>query len=281
MYRVVVLGNQSIGEGSGSVSESYGNVTEGQSVQGRRTKHSTIHHDSFVPISASAVITLEVDAPYRSVVPSVRTKRKLMYDSVSVLEVGSSSKKQSIGEGSASKVGLHAAPPQNPPSPTIRAPPSPPPPPPLQHNPPPPPPPAYATTATKKENEPRSSRVHSRADNEQNPQPRQASDTQDYPSLIDTFWQTHTVDGVFPKDEDRRIYIRKEVVEAGCYGLSTRGMKINRLARGGKLRGHIPGVDFMMSLFRSDSKYSDMFKEFESGGASGSGGCGDDEICAR
>ncbi|GJV93004.1 hypothetical protein Tco_1540817, partial [Tanacetum coccineum] len=36
-------------------------------------------------------------------------------------------------------------------------------------------------------------------------------------------------------------------------------------------------VDFMMSLFRSDSKYSDMFKEFESGGASGSGGCGDDE----
>ncbi|GKG14628.1 hypothetical protein Tco_0354228, partial [Tanacetum coccineum] len=81
--------------------------------------------------------------------------------------------------------------------------------------------------------------------------------------------------------------------------------EINRLARGRKLRGHIPGVgkvlpsratsrpsmpttdkslksihkkvDFMMSLFRSDSKYSDMFKEFESGGASGSGGCGDDE----
>ncbi|GJQ96487.1 hypothetical protein Tco_0007626 [Tanacetum coccineum] len=35
---------------------------------------------------------------------------------------------------------------------------------------------------------------------------RQASDTQEYPSLIDTFWRTHTVDGVFPKDEDRRIY---------------------------------------------------------------------------
>ncbi|GKF67671.1 hypothetical protein Tco_0197350, partial [Tanacetum coccineum] len=32
-----------------------------------------------------------------------------------------------------------------------------------------------------------------------------------------------------------------------------------------------------MSLFRSDNKYADMFKEFESGGASGSGGCGDDE----
>ncbi|GJW97932.1 DIE2/ALG10 family protein [Tanacetum coccineum] len=131
---------------------------------------------------------------------------------------------------------------------------------------------------------------------------RQASDTQEYPSLIDTFWQTHTVDRVFPKDEDRRIYEEMKRLEAtGEYTED----EINALARGGKLRGHIPGVgrvlpsratsrpsmpapdkslksmhrkvDFMMSLFRSDSKYSDMFKEFESGGASGSGGCGDDE----
>ncbi|GJS25717.1 secretory carrier-associated membrane protein 4 [Tanacetum coccineum] len=93
---------------------------------------------------------------------------------------------------------------------------------------------------------------------------RQASDTQDYPSLIDTFWRTHTVDGVFPKDEDRRIYEEMKRLEAtGEYTED----EINALA----------GVDFMMSLFRSDSKYSDMFKEFESGGASGSGGCGDDE----
>ncbi|GJX88616.1 DIE2/ALG10 family protein [Tanacetum coccineum] len=131
---------------------------------------------------------------------------------------------------------------------------------------------------------------------------RQASDTQEYPSLIDTFWRTHTVDGVFPKDEDRRIYEEMKRLEAtGEYTED----EINALARGGKLRGHIPGVgrvlpsratsrpsmpapdkslksmhrkvDFMMSLFRSDSKYSDMFKEFESGGASGSGECGDDE----
>ncbi|GJT30476.1 hypothetical protein Tco_0910751 [Tanacetum coccineum] len=129
-----------------------------------------------------------------------------------------------------------------------------------------------------------------------------ASDTQEYPSLIDTFWRTHTVDGVFPKDEDRRIYEEMKRLEAtGEYTED----EINRLARGGKLRGHIPGVgrvlparatsrpsmpapdkslksihkkvNFMMSLFRSDSKYSDMFKEFESGGAIGSGGCGDDE----
>ncbi|GJY77144.1 hypothetical protein Tco_0482260 [Tanacetum coccineum] len=81
--------------------------------------------------------------------------------------------------------------------------------------------------------------------------------------------------------------------------------EINHLARRGKQRGHIPGVgrvlparatagpstpasestvnslqkkvDFMMSLFKSDSKYSDMFSQFESGGASRSGGCGDDE----
>nr|GFD42578.1 F-box domain, leucine-rich repeat domain, L domain-like protein [Tanacetum cinerariifolium] len=81
--------------------------------------------------------------------------------------------------------------------------------------------------------------------------------------------------------------------------------EINRLARGGKQRGHIAGVgrvlparatarpstpshestlnslhkkvDFMMSLFKSDSKYSDMFSQFESGGTSGSGGCGDEE----
>ncbi|GJY39800.1 hypothetical protein Tco_0426164 [Tanacetum coccineum] len=84
--------------------------------------------------------------------------------------------------------------------------------------------------------------------------------------------------------------------------------EINRLARRGKQRGHIPGVgrvlpararaglstpasestlnslhkkvDFMMSLFKSDSKYSDMFSKFESGGASGSDGCGDDEESA-
>nr|GEZ74389.1 F-box domain, leucine-rich repeat domain, L domain-like protein [Tanacetum cinerariifolium] len=81
--------------------------------------------------------------------------------------------------------------------------------------------------------------------------------------------------------------------------------EINRLARGGKQRGHIAGVgrvllarataslstpahdstlnslhkkvDFMMSIFQSDSKYSDMFSQFESGGANGSGGCRDEE----
>ncbi|GJR57262.1 hypothetical protein Tco_1499424 [Tanacetum coccineum] len=110
----------------------------------------------------------------------------------------------------------------------------------------------------------------------------QSSGTQEYPSLIDTCYVAHTVNGEFLQDEDWRIYI-------------------NHLARRGKQRGHIPGfgrvlparatagpsqnslhkkVNFMMSLFKSGSKYSDMFSQFESGGASGSGGCGDDEESA-
>ena len=77
--------------------------------------------------------------------------------------------------------------------------------------------------------------------------------------------------------------------------------QINRMVRGGKLRGHIPGVgpvlpervisrpsmpaptnasqqevnknvEFMMSFFRSDNRFADAFAAFESGGASGSGG---------
>ncbi|GJW50413.1 putative reverse transcriptase domain, ribonuclease H-like domain, aspartic peptidase domain protein [Tanacetum coccineum] len=131
---------------------------------------------------------------------------------------------------------------------------------------------------------------------------RQSSGTQEYPSIIDTFFMAHTINGEFLRDEDRRIYEEMRRLEAtGTYTDD----EINRLARRGKQRGHIPGVgrvlparataglsmpvsestlnslhkkvDFMMSLFKSDSKYSDMFSQFESGGASGSGGYGDDE----
>ncbi|GJV49720.1 hypothetical protein Tco_1439932 [Tanacetum coccineum] len=88
---------------------------------------------------------------------------------------------------------------------------------------------------------------------------RQASDTQEYPSLIDTFWRTHTVDGVFPKDEDRRIYEEMKRLEAtGEYTED----KINALARGGKLRGHIPDVGRVLPS-RATSRPM--------------GGCGDDE----
>nr|GEY58840.1 F-box domain, leucine-rich repeat domain, L domain-like protein [Tanacetum cinerariifolium] len=131
---------------------------------------------------------------------------------------------------------------------------------------------------------------------------RESSATQEYPSLIDTFFVAHTINGEFLRDEDRRIYEEMRRLEAiGTYTDD----EINRLAKGGKQQGHIPSVgrvlparataspstpahestltslqkkvDFMMSLFKSDSKYSDMFSQFEPGSASGSGGCGDDE----
>ncbi|GKC00388.1 F-box domain containing protein, partial [Tanacetum coccineum] len=134
---------------------------------------------------------------------------------------------------------------------------------------------------------------------------RHSSATSEYPSLIDTFFVAHTVNGEFLQDEDRRIYEEMRRLEAmGTYTDD----EINLLARRGKQRGHIPGVgrvlparatagtstpasestlnilhkkvDFLMSLFKSDSKYSDVFSQFESGGGSGSGKCGDDEESA-
>nr|GEW96076.1 F-box domain, leucine-rich repeat domain, L domain-like protein [Tanacetum cinerariifolium] len=68
---------------------------------------------------------------------------------------------------------------------------------------------------------------------------RQTSTTQEYPSLIDTFFVAHTVNGEFLRDEDRRIYEEMRRLEAmGTYTDD----EINRLARGGKQRGHIAGV---------------------------------------
>nr|GEW73522.1 hypothetical protein [Tanacetum cinerariifolium] len=137
---------------------------------------------------------------------------------------------------------------------------------------------------------------------------KQSSATQEYLSLIDTFFVAHTINGVFTRDEDRLICEEKRRLEAtGTYTDDD----INRLARRGKQQGHILGVsrvlparvtagpsrpapestlkslhkkvDFMMSLFKSDSKFSDVFSHFKSAGASrsgGSDGCRDDEESA-
>nr|GEX04129.1 hypothetical protein [Tanacetum cinerariifolium] len=117
-------------------------------------------------------------------------------------------------------------------------------------------------------------------------------------SLTPSLWHTLLTGNSFGMRTDEEM----RMLEAtGTYTND----EINRLARGGKQRGHIPGVgrvlparattspstpahestlnslhkkvDFMISLFKSDSKYPDMFLQFDSGGASGSGGCGDDE----
>nr|GEY61348.1 F-box domain, leucine-rich repeat domain, L domain-like protein [Tanacetum cinerariifolium] len=118
-------------------------------------------------------------------------------------------------------------------------------------------------------------------------------------SLTPFSWHTLLTGNFFGMRID--VYTRR----CGGWRLEAMGTytddEFNRLARGGKHRGHIPGVgmvlparataspstlahestlnclhkklDFMTSLFKSDSKYSDMFSQFESGGASGSGGC--------
>ncbi|GJQ92844.1 hypothetical protein Tco_0003983 [Tanacetum coccineum] len=95
----------------------------------------------------------------------------------------------------------------------------------------------------------------------------QISGTQEYPSLIDTFFVAHTVNGEFLQDEDDVIYEEMRRLEAtGTYTDD----EINRLARRGKQRGHIPGVGRVL-LVRATAGPS---------GASGSGRCGDDEESA-
>nr|GEZ20422.1 helitron helicase-like domain-containing protein [Tanacetum cinerariifolium] len=59
------------------------------------------------------------------------------------------------------------------------------------------------------------------------------------PVVIDTFFVAHTVNREFLRDEDRCIYEEMRRLEAtGTYTDD----EINRLAREGKQRGHIPGV---------------------------------------
>nr|GEX81083.1 hypothetical protein [Tanacetum cinerariifolium] len=126
--------------------------------------------------------------------------------------------------------------------------------------------------------------------------------TQGYPSLIDTFFVAHTVNGELLRDEDRRIYEEMRRLEATSTYTDD---EINRLTRGSKQRGHIPGmsrvlparataspstpahestlnslhkkVNFMMSLFKVTQSTQICFHSLSRGGASGSGGCGDDE----
>ncbi|GJR82706.1 RNA-directed DNA polymerase, eukaryota, partial [Tanacetum coccineum] len=108
------------------------------------------------------------------------------------------------------------------------------------------------------------------------------SATREYPLLIHTFFLTHTVNGVFLNHEDKVLY--DEMLRLHGLGSNTEtGVpytedEIMAIVRGGKQRGHIPGVG---RLFRSDDKFSQMLSQLESqpeiGGGSGSGGCGDDE----
>nr|GEW46877.1 hypothetical protein [Tanacetum cinerariifolium] len=99
----------------------------------------------------------------------------------------------------------------------------------------------------------------------------ESSATREYPSLIHTFFVTHTVNGALGSNTPSGVPYTKE--------------EINVLARKGTQRGHFPDVgrvNLMMKLFRSDDKFSQMLNKFESkpefGNASGSGECWDDEM---
>ncbi|GJS73299.1 hypothetical protein Tco_0706140 [Tanacetum coccineum] len=73
-----------------------------------------------------------------------------------------------------------------------------------------------------------------------------SSETRRGPVVIDTFFVTHTVNGVFIRDEDRAIY--EEMVRLRALGSNTESgvpytdEEINAMARKGKHRGHLPGV---------------------------------------
>nr|GEV56203.1 hypothetical protein [Tanacetum cinerariifolium] len=65
------------------------------------------------------------------------------------------------------------------------------------------------------------------------------STTQEYPSLIQTFFDIHTVGDIFLRDENRRLYEMVRLQGLGTYIDD----QIMAMVRRGKRRGHIPGVD--------------------------------------
>nr|GEX42915.1 F-box domain-containing protein [Tanacetum cinerariifolium] len=95
----------------------------------------------------------------------------------------------------------------------------------------------------------------------------QTSTTQEYPSLIDTIFMAHTINEEFLWDEDQCIY--EEIRRLEAMGTYTDD-EINRLARGQKQRGH-------NAVVGRYCRHGPQPAQFTSGGASGSGGCGDEE----
>ncbi|GJS21045.1 hypothetical protein Tco_0449677 [Tanacetum coccineum] len=120
----------------------------------------------------------------------------------------------------------------------------------------------------------------------------ESSATREYPSLIHTFFLTHTVGGVFLNPEDKALY--DKMLRLQGLGSNTPSSvpytddEIMVIVRGGKQRGHIPGVGRVLLgqgtiILPSPpcTHSSDMLTQLEShsgyGSGSGSGGCGDDE----
>ncbi|GJZ93877.1 hypothetical protein Tco_0666080 [Tanacetum coccineum] len=141
--------------------------------------------------------------------------------------------------------------------------------------------------------------------NKQNRAKSKSSATREYSSLIHTFFLTHTVNGVFLNPEDKALYEEMLRLQGlGSYtemGVPYIEDEIMAIVRGGKQRGHIPGVgrvlpgqgtvipppppcthssdvvklkkrekvltrhvNMFMKLFRSDDKFSQMLTQLES-----------------
>ncbi|GJS81829.1 hypothetical protein Tco_0748370 [Tanacetum coccineum] len=117
----------------------------------------------------------------------------------------------------------------------------------------------------------------------------ESSATREYLSLIHTFFVTHTVNGIFTRDEDRAIY--DEMLRLQALGSNTPSgvpyteEEINALARKGKQRGHFPGVGRVLSGRSTDvlilrCRKAQKEEQYESTPEfdSGSDECGDDEM---
>ncbi|GJS82568.1 retrotransposon protein, putative, ty3-gypsy subclass [Tanacetum coccineum] len=137
----------------------------------------------------------------------------------------------------------------------------------------------------------------------------ESSSTREYPSLIHTFFVTHTVGEVFMRDEDRALYdemlrlqrqgsntetgvpyteeeimagvgrVLSERATDGCPPQPQSTVDLADVEKLKKINKNLTKqVNMMMRLFKSDDKFSQMLTQFESspefGGASGSG---DDE----
>ncbi|GKD40206.1 reverse transcriptase domain-containing protein, partial [Tanacetum coccineum] len=122
----------------------------------------------------------------------------------------------------------------------------------------------------------------------------ETSATREYTSLIHTFFVTHTVNGVFTRDEDRAIYEEMLMLQAlgsnTPSGVPYTDEEINALARKGKQRGHLPGVGRVLPGRATNvlipppppppqcTHNSDDVEKLKKKNNCGSGGCGDDEM---
>ncbi|GJX45915.1 retrovirus-related pol polyprotein from transposon TNT 1-94 [Tanacetum coccineum] len=113
----------------------------------------------------------------------------------------------------------------------------------------------------------------------------ESSATREYPSLIHTFFLTHTIGGEFVNPEDKALYAGVGRILPGQSMVippsppCTHSSDVAMLKKREKTL--TKQVNVFMKIFRSDDKFSQMLTQLESqpeyGGGSGSGGCEDDE----